>query len=220
MWMLIVLGFGGIALASWYWSGPQRVKRQLRGARPWRIGELPENTLGKVIGAAQPLEHVLRGPLTGRPCVYYIAKVEQLHSTGRSSYWRTIVSESEGVPFVLVDETGRAIVDPTAAKMALDFDSRSSSGTFDDATPIEEAFLTKYGVTSRGWVFNKSIRYTEAIIGVGELVAVLGAGVREPDPNAAPAEGYRSAPPTRLRLTSSSMYPLVISDDPSTTQRS
>ena len=219
MWAVIVLAFGGIAIASWYWSAPQRVKRQLRTARPWPIGELPENTIGKVIGAAQALDHVLNGPLTGRRCVYYIAKVEQLHSTGRSSYWRTLVTESEGVTFALVDETGRAIVDPTAAKMALAFDGRTSSGTFDDATPVEEAFLSKYGLRSKGWVFNKSIRYREAVIEVGETIAVLGAGVREPDPTATPPEGYRSAPPTRLRLTSSSSYPLVISDDPSTTRR-
>ena len=218
MWVLIIVGFGGIALAGWYWSAAQRLKRQLRAAKPWPIGELPENTLGRVIGAAQPLDHVLHGPLTGRACVYYIAKVEQLRSTGRSSHWRTLVNESHGVPFVLSDPSGRAIVDPTGAKLALSFDGRSSSGTFDDANPIEEAFLAKHGLESRGWVFNKKIRYTEACIEVGETIAVLGAGVREPDPTAMPAEGYRAAPPTRLRLTSSHAYPLVISDDPSTTQ--
>jgi hypothetical protein len=48
-------------------------------------------------------------------------------------------------------------------------------------------------------------------------VAILGSGIREPDPKGLPSEGYRSAPPTRLRLTSSPQYPLAISDDPLTT---
>ena len=52
----------------------------------------------------------------------------------------------------------------------------------------------------------------------GYEAVVLGSGVREPDPNAPPEAAYRGAPPTRLRLTSSAKFPLVISDDPSTTQ--
>lgn len=57
-----------------------------------------------------------------------------------------------------------------------------------------------------------------ALFLLGEVVAVLGSGVHEGDPTGMPPGGYRSAPPTRLRLTSSPRFPLVISDDPSTTQ--
>ena len=88
----------------------------------------------------------------------------------------------------------------------------------DDATPAAEAFLARHGHAGKRWMFNKNLRYIEAVIEVGETVSVLGSGVREGDPMALPPEGYRSAPPTRLRLTSSPRFPLVISDDPSTTQ--
>ena len=150
--------------------------------------------------------------------MYYVAIVEEKRSTGRSSYWKTIITESEGVPFVLEDPTGRAIVDPNNAQVALDFDGKSSSGSFHDATLVQEAFLAKYGKKSSGWVFNKSLRYREAMIEIGETVAVLGSGVREPDPDAPPEDAYRGAPRTQLRLTSSAQFPLVISDDPATTQ--
>ena len=40
--------------------------------------------------------------LTGRPCLYYIAIVEQHVSTGRSSYWKQIIKEEMGVAFQVV----------------------------------------------------------------------------------------------------------------------
>lgn len=217
-WFAIILVIVVILIVSWYFSHGARIKRQLKSARPWALAELPEDTHGRVIGQAHPLQEQLQGPLTGRPCVYYIAQVEEQRSTGRSTYWRTIASETRGVPFVLVDGTGRAIVDPNGAQVALDFDGNSKSGTFNSADPVQEAFLARHGQKSQGWVFNKTLRYREAMIEVGETIAVLGSGVREPDPYAPPEAAYRGAPPTRLRLTSSARFPLVISDDPSTTR--
>ena len=67
-------------------------------------------------------------------------------------------------------------------------------------------------------MFNKAIQYLEAVIHVGETVAILGSAVREPDPDAPPGDGYREGPPTRLRFTSSARYPLRISDDTTTTR--
>jgi hypothetical protein len=122
------------------------------------------------------------------------------------------------VPFVLEDGSGRAIVDATAARIAIDFDGRSQSGTFDDPTEAERAFLARHGEKGQGWIFNRRLRYREAVIAEGETIAVLGAGTREPDPDAPPSEAYRGDAPTRLRLTSSPRYPLVISDDASLTR--
>lgn len=207
-----------IAVVSWYFSKANRIKRQLRNLKAQPIAQLPENTVGKVAGAAQPLGQTLVGPLTGRPCLYYVAIVEQHVSTGRSSHWKQIIKEEMGVPFQLVDRTGRALVDPRGAEVALTFDGTSRSGTFRDADPAQEAFLQRHGKTSKGWVFNKGLRYKEAMIEVNEIVAVLGQGIREPDPEMAPVLDYRSGPPTRLRLTSSPRFPLVISDDHSTMQ--
>jgi hypothetical protein len=217
VWVAVIVF--ALALVAWFFSSEKRIKRKLRAAQKWAIGELPENTIGRVIGEVQPLDRTLTAPLTGRACVYYVAKVEQYRSNGRSGGWRTIIRETDGVPFRLVDHTGHAIVDPTKAQVALTFDDKTMSGTFDDATPIEVAFLTKHGKTSEGWLFNKKLRYTEAVVDLGETIAVLGSGVREGDPMAMPPGDYRSAPATRLRLTSSARFPLVISDDPSTTQR-
>ncbi len=212
---VIIVGIFCVILLAGAFNPASRLKRQLRGAPRFALAELSEATLGRVVGRAAVLRDQLTAPLTGRACVHYIAKVEQ--QQGKS--WRTIITEERGVPFVLDDGTGRAIVEAQHARIALDFDSRSSSGTFDDPTEIERAFLDKHGQTGQGWIFNKQLRYREAIIEVGETVAVLGAGTREPDPEAAPPADYRGDQPTLLRLTSSASYPLVISDDPSTTRK-
>ena len=215
----VVLGIGLIAVVGfgWYFSPANKLKRELRGAKRYSLGELPEQTRGRVVGSAQSIEQTLEAPLTGRACLYYVVTVEQHHSRGRSSYWRTIIREEQGVTFMLADGTGKAIVDPRSAKVALDVDGRGDSGTFDNPSEREQAFLTKHGTTGEGWVFNKRLRYREAVIEIGETVAILGAGIREPDPTAPPAEAYRGEQPTRLRMTSSPRFPLLISDSPDTT---
>ena len=61
------------------------------------------------------------------------------------------------------------------------------------------------------------LRYREAVIEVGETIAILGSGIREPDLEARPdGDAYRAMAGTRLRLTGSRRYPLVISDAAST----
>ncbi len=217
-WIVILIVIGAIGVLGWYFGATQRLKRQLKAAKPWSLSELPEDTHGRVIGEARAIGEHLAGPLTGRPCVYYIAIVEEQRSTGRSSYWRKVATETRGVPFMIEDGTGRAIVDPNGAQVALDFDGNSRSGTFNKADPIQEAFLARHGQNSEGWVFNKTLRYREAMIEIGEKISILGSGTREPDPHAAPEAAYRGAPATRLRLTSSPRFPLIISDDPATTR--
>ena len=215
--ILVLVGLG--VLAFWWFSENQTIRRQLRNAPAKRIGELGDDELAKVVGRALPLVETLHAPLSGRPCVYYHVVVEERRQHGKSGHWKTIIKETRSVAFVLEDDSGRAIVDATAARVALDFDARSTSGTFDNPTEAEAAFLARHGQSGQGWIFNRALRYREAVIEIREPIAVLGAGTREPDPDAAPAAAYRGEAPTRLRLTSSRTYPLVISDDRSTMAR-
>jgi hypothetical protein len=214
--LALVIG-GAVVFAIAYWSPDAVNKRKLKRAQRYRIADLTENTLGRLVGAATPIDVTLTAPLSGRPCVMYIARVEEQHRSGKTTTWRTKVREAQSVRFVLADGSGRAIIDPTGAELALEFDSRSRSGTFDDPTPAEKAFLERHMQSGSGFLgFNRTLRYSEAIIEVGEQVAVLGQGIREPDPDAPPVDAYRGDAPTRLRLTSSAQHPLVISDAPET----
>ena len=216
---LLILGVAGFAAwAFWYYSDEQTIRRTLRKTPTKRIQDLRDDELGKVVGRARGVGTTLASPLFGRRCVYFVAIVEEHRSSGKSSYWKTIIRETRGVPFMLEDSSGRALVDASNARIAIDFDAKSQSGTFDDPNEMENAFLARHCEKGQGWVFNRALRYREAVIEEGETIAVLGAGTREPDPDAAPTEAYRGDAPTRLRLTSSRKYPLVISDDPAVAQ--
>jgi len=163
-----------------------------------------------VVGTVLVLTERLIAPFTGRTCVYYELKVVE---RGRSE--TQLIHEQRGVRFMLLDRSARAIVDPLHAKLAVDV-VRTTSGSFNPATAAESALLQRYHKRSRGWIFDKELRYEETVIGVGETIAVLGTGVREPDPEAEPI-GYRGEQPTRLVISGSPRFPILISDNPSTT---
>lgn len=203
---------GGVALLGWYFSKPQRIKRAIAAAQRWRIAELPDSTIGRIIGAAKPIGEPLTSPLGGRACIYYLAEV----LTG-GKHPKVIIREERSISCFLEDDSGRAIVDVEGAELVLSEDATTSSGTFDDATAVEAAFLARHGQRATGAFFNRSLIYRERTISIGETIAVVGAGVREPDPDAPPSEAYRGAPAMRLRLASTPRWKLRISDHPSTT---
>lgn len=208
----ILLGIMTLAFVLWYFSKNERTKRQIAAAQRWKIAELPESTLGRIVGAAKPLGEALTSPLGGRPCIYYLAIV----TTG-GKHPKEVAREERSVPCLVEDDSGRAIVDVAGAELVLGEDSVTTSGTFDDATETELAFLRKYNLSPTGTVFNKALVYRESTISVDETIAIVGAGVREPDPDAPPSDAYRGAPAMRLRLTSTRYWRLRISDHHSTT---
>jgi len=216
IFMAVLAAFFAVTIPlAVYLYPPRRIKRQLKGTPRRPLRELPESTRARIVGAAQPIEAALEAPLTGRKCVYYVVTVHRQRRGDDSLF--SIIREERGVPFRVDDGTGRAIVDPNAAKVALDVDGHGESGAFDAPNEREGAFLWRHGMSGKGLFFNKRLRYREAIIGVGETVAIVGEGVREPDPDAAPEAAYRGDPPTRIRMTSSPRFPLLISDSPDTT---
>jgi hypothetical protein len=211
---LVVFGATVVAIVGrWYFTKTRRLKRRIAASPRWPIADLPEDTLGRVCGTARPLGAALEAPLSHRPCVCYVVEVTQ--ATRNST--RLLFTETKGVPFVIEDKSGRAIIDPTGAQFALGFDGSGDTDMFDPATPDEEALLARHGHRSESFMGIKNLAFHESVIEVGERVAVVGSGVREPDPDAPPASAYRAGSPTRLRLTSSARFPLLISDDPKLT---
>ena len=212
---LVILGVVGLASgACWYHAEPRQVRRALRRATSHCVAALPENTVGRVSGTVAVIGEPIKAPLSGRACVYYHVKVSKFDIDGRGR--SRSLTESQGVAFVLADETGRAIVEPAYAKVAIVHDHEHSTDAFTPPTPEEAALLERHGRRAEGLLGIRSYVFEEGVIEPGERVAVLGAGVREPDPDAQPDSAYRGVQPTRLRLTSSAHYPLLISDDPAT----
>jgi hypothetical protein len=90
------------------------VRRRIRSARRWTIAELPESTLGRIVGRVRAIGELLHSPLTGRPCVGFVAEVYSEFSLGG------IYREARSVPFVIEDESGRALVDSHTEQARLD----------------------------------------------------------------------------------------------------
>ncbi|NHN47118.1 E3 ubiquitin ligase [Halostella sp. JP-L12] len=76
----------------------------------------------EVEGTVEPHEVTLVSPFTGTECVACRYEVEEYTSYGKSSHWDSIYSGGARRPFVLADDTGRLLVEPTGASLALDED--------------------------------------------------------------------------------------------------
>jgi hypothetical protein len=213
MLALLVLAtvVGGLLYAAWHTSEPVRIKRLLRSAQTYRIADLHDGHPGRIVGLAQVYRDHVVAPLSGRRCLYYVATIEQ--SKYGTEVWTPLASEEGGVPFVVSDASGRAIVDTTDATVVFDFDVQAITRTVDVLDDAQRSMLARQRIDP----LHRTLRYAEAVLSDGERVAVLGAGMREPDPETPPESAYRGNHPTRLRIANSSRYPLVISDDPATT---
>ena len=213
IWIPIAAGVVVLFVVLWYFSPAQRILRTLRNTPVVPIRDVPEGTPARITGQVALWGNPLQAPLSGRPCAYYEVTVEQHRSNGKRSHWHQILREVQGVPFIVRDGTGTAIIDPAGAKITIHMDATSRSGTLDDATPQEEALLARHNLRSQGWVFNKQLRYREGVIEPGETVTALGCAVREPDPDAGgQAAGYREGGPMRLRMSGSPQAPLLLTD--------
>lgn len=217
---LAVLGAGAVAtLGAWayrtYLSKRGRLRRALRKAPTVTVTEAPDGQPAKLVGVlrysdAQPLE----APLTRRRCACYQVTVQE---RGGNNNWRTVIDASDHLrSFWLEDRTGRALVQLELPSLLLTMDAHFRSGFLDDAAPALEAFLAQHGRSSRGLVFNKTLRYREGVLEEGEEVAVFGLCRWEPDPEpGAGGGGYRETP-MRLRVVAPPKTPMVVSDEQQT----
>jgi hypothetical protein len=182
-----------------WWLDKQQ--REIRGTTHYTVAELPEVTIGRLVGVARPLDGTtVTAPLSGRACLAYFVRVSD-KSYGHTGTQRAdveLAAESGGTPFLLEDETGTALIDPAGAHCVLAIDDKMSSAG--DANDRQRAFLARYASTELApdW-----IRWYEGIVSAGERIAVVGYGMR--------ADG-------RLRMSSSPHLPLVICDHLATTK--
>lgn len=191
-----------------------RLRRQMRKAPRADLASLDDNTFARITGTVRPFrKRLLEAPLSGRHCVYYSITVLAVLD-GRRGHSTEIGSEQEAMTFVLEDETASAVINPAHARISVAFDFVSESKAAFDADERQRAVLERLSLVRRNWFTTDRLLYREAIIGCDRKLAILGAGVREPDPDAPPTGMYRDSGPQRLRFTGTAKYRLLISDDP------
>lgn len=125
---------------------------------------------GKVVG----LEDGLISPMSEVPCVYYDFIVEQERSSGKSRSYHKIIDDERYVKFAVEDSTGKAIIYMRGASMKFYNDVKTKSDFWNKATDEMDRALGKYGNTSDGWVFEKTLRYKETFLEEGDEVYILG----------------------------------------------
>lgn len=163
------------------------------------IAQAPGNTLVEIKGRVVAGEEgVLQAPFSGRHGVWVRVVVQELRSSGKSTYWATMVDETDFRPFYVEDGSGqRARVIPGGANVILDQQTVGNSGTFNDPPPHLAQFLSARGVSATSWLgFNKRMRYDEQVLCPSDPLYALGPCAREAGPPV--SDGYRMVPSSQL----------------------
>lgn len=163
------------------------------------IAQAPGNALVEIKGRIAPSEQgLVQTPFSGRHAVWVRVTVQELRSSGRSSYWHTLLAEVDARPFFVDDGSGQlARVMPLGAEVLLEKQNIASSGTFNDPPPHLQAFLAARGLSSTSWLgFNKSMRYEEEVLAPNDALYALGPSRRDPGPPV--NDGYRMVPSSQL----------------------
>lgn len=217
------LAIVGGGLAWRYFSSDRwRLSQALKKAARVPLARVRDGDVVRVTGRARTAhEEPFGAPLTGRACLACEVEVEEYVKTGRSGKWKTIIHETDHVEsFWLVERKDRALVQCAHASLVLDRDAKVRSGVLNEPDEILIAYLANHGEAHQGLVFNRNLRYREGIVEPGEEVTVLAVARNEPDPDpaAAPEDGYRSRA-MRMVLRSPAHGDLIISDKPGLTRR-
>ncbi|MEE9406483.1 MAG: hypothetical protein V3V28_00270 [Polaribacter sp.] len=199
----------------YFFNTKQKIIRTLSKLPIKQIGSLKNNEFTRFSGKALHVKEPLIAPFSKRKCIFYVMKIEKKKSNGKSSYWDTLVKEEKIQEFFLEKNGDFAIVRPCQNPKNyishLVVDKKVNSGTFNDATPEFKTLLKQYNIDSEGFFgFNKSLRYSEGIIEVGEQITV--AGIAKWKSLKEPIEGYSYS--KIAELESSDKQKLIITDLP------
>jgi hypothetical protein len=201
----------GFRVGAWFRN---IVERRKMLARPlFRLVDVPEDALGRMIGEVHPAGRVLEAPISKRLCVYYAFEIQRWGGLGNRGM--TLVrDEQKGAPFTFTDGSETALVETDTAQISTDFDRgfRILGNRLDyrNHRTLSEWNLP---VPNR----DQAYIFREAAITLDAKICIYGAGTRD-FVSDADVDGngvaYRDGARTRLVLTGSKRYPLVITDDP------
>jgi len=210
IFILLMIAFSVI---GYYFSHKNKILRKLKQVSTKRIQLIKDNEYAKLIGKVRILDEPLISPVGNRKCAYYQIIVEEKRG-GKNKSWHTIIKEEKATNFIIESSGEKAIVladTPPKTKMVyLVKDVKQSSGTWNDAPKHLEKYLQSHGEDSTGlFGFNKSIRYREGIIEIGEKITISGTGNwKESDLD---FDRYSSK---SLSISGDRENKLIITDDP------
>lgn len=162
-----------------YFNKKNIVLRKLSKFRAKRITQFRTNELTKVSGKILQVQEPFVAPFSKRKCVAYIFEIRQKVKSGKNSRWNTLVRKEDIQDFFIEKDGELVMVKPsreTSNYYSYMVEDKSvSSGTFNDPTPEFQKVLNSFGIESENWIgFNKTLKYTERIIEIGETITVGG----------------------------------------------
>ena len=136
----------------------------------------------EVRGSIEPSKESLSSPWGRRRCVYYSFQVEEKRGDGESSSWYSYVNDVKSIPFSIKDDTGQVEIDSRNLKFELKKDHFSETGFLTGPSEYLKSLLekryrkkTKGSLTGVGEIlFNKTLRFKEFSLELGEKVYVFG----------------------------------------------
>jgi hypothetical protein len=194
----LAVGLIIIASSAGNWRRRQRIIATPTTPIAQCTGDCVVEIKGKVVPSEQGS---FKTPFSGRDAVFCRISVQERRSSGKSSYWHTIVEEIDTREFHVEDGSGQqARINARGANTVLDKQSVASSGMFADPPPQLVAFLKARGVSSETWIgTNKSMQYLEEVLAPGDLLYAIGPCHREAGPPE--ADAYRNVPGSQLVMS-------------------
>ncbi|UFQ96646.1 E3 ubiquitin ligase family protein [Pseudomonas wenzhouensis] len=108
-----------------------------------------------------------RGPLTGKPCLWWRFRIEEYRSSGKKRSWRVIESGTSDAWLRLVDGTGECLIDPRGAEIRTAVRDVWQGNLRHPLGPAKTGLL---GFLSSGTRY----RYTEERFHVGQPLYAIG----------------------------------------------
>lgn len=180
--LFLLLGAALVAALSYAGLGRARARealadliRDTRTTKVERLGPGLVELEGKIASVTGQL---LAAPVSGKACVLYRFVVDEQVTSGtgkhRRTRWVNRIDEKRQVGFVLHDGTGGVEVDLARGELFLGSDQGGRSGFLNDATPEFERALRERGKASTGLIFNRTLRWSEMYLEVGDPLYALG----------------------------------------------
>lgn len=161
----------------------------------------------EVKGEAEPVDEPLVSPLTNQQACMYSLEIEEYRSNDEGSNWRTVMSLSDQVPFLVDDGTGRVLVEPGGATLAIEVEERievddgheppeelgtwaheqgmvsrpdepDPEGLKDKLVDVVDAMSASKAETHLVRSASRDRRYTEKVLAAGESTYVFGGAQR------------------------------------------
>jgi hypothetical protein len=204
---------------------PAAAVRQALGThRITALRDLRERSIAKVAGAIEPMHAAVRSPFSGAEGAMCHLRVD-IAAAGDTG-WYPAIRHSEGGALWIVDDTGRAVIEPACSEAAFRGETTWTHVATDaEARLLLVRLLTAHHSGFREWRPGEALEYLdrhglvrtarvhESVVPAGARLEVAGMARLEPVRDPAASSDYR-APPTALVFRAAGRVPLLLADAP------